>query len=171
MHNSFLLVQAVQTGNPLHWLDDEEDCCSRRTVRCQEDNGDYPVSEQHSWLSGEAGHKSVQSLNHYKVPSLCQQETLSHILSNYSPPSFSVPHVRSAQTTPQAPLVPVQQQANTLHLTRNASTWSTSSANQGLLKEATFNTCTVYFNFGQRSSEEPRRIKRPRVLYSDSDSD
>ena len=34
-----------------------------------------------------SGHKSVQSLNHYKRPSLQQEKHMSHLLSNYCPSS------------------------------------------------------------------------------------
>ena len=34
-----------------------------------------------------SGHKSVQSLNHYKKPSLDQQRSISHLLSSHSEPS------------------------------------------------------------------------------------
>ena len=114
------------------------------------------------------GHKSVQSLNHYKVPSLCQQEALSHVLSDCaaSSPTMSASVAGSSRT----PLVPIQlceqppqQQASTLKVTN-----SFSSAYQGLFTGATFNSCTVSVNLGFSGIESNR--KRPRVLLSNSDS-
>ena len=50
-----------------------------------------------------SGHKSVQSLNHYKRPSLEQEKHISHLLSNYHPSSLS------SVLQPPSPPVPVQQ--------------------------------------------------------------
>ena len=141
--------------------------CARKTMvtkLCQNDTPDSTVMQL-------TGHKSVQSLNHYKVPSLRQQEALSHVLSDCACAGSSPATSASVAGSSRAPLVPIQlceqparQQASTLKLTN-----SCSSAYQGLFTGATFNSCTIRVNLRFSGIETNR--KRPRVLLSDSDSD
>lgn len=141
--------------------------CARKTMvttLCQNDTPDSTVMQL-------TGHKSVQSLNHYKVPSLRQQESLSHLLSNSSPVPPTAALVSSPSPSPstsRAPLVAIQQQHATSSVQH--SKWSSSSsAIQGMFTGSTFSSCTLNISFGNTDCQKPR--KRPRVIYSDSDSD
>ena len=66
-----------------------------------------------------SGHKSVQSLNHYKRPSLEQEKHMSHLLSNYHPSSLSSVLQPPSPVSVQSPLpvvAPLQGQSNSVTL-------------------------------------------------------
>ena len=54
-----------------------------------------------------SGHKSVQSLNYYKRPSLEQEKNMSHLLSNYHPSSLSSVLQPPSPVSVQQSLLPV----------------------------------------------------------------
>ena len=67
-----------------------------------------------------SGHKSVQSLNHYKRPSLEQEKNMSHLLNNYHPLSLSSvlqpPSPVSVQQSPLPVVAPLQRPPNSVTL-------------------------------------------------------
>ena len=114
------------------------------------------------------GHKSVQSLNHYKKPSLDQQKSLSYLLSSHHPTEPQHGALESSVRTPLSAL-------------------AASSNVQGPFSNASFSNCTFALNFGgpsqQLSSHNSYQSsldtgclstlsrKRPRVIYDSSDED
>ena len=107
-----------------------------------------------------SGHKRVQSLNHYKKPSLDQQRSISHLLSSHGQPS------------------PVN---STSALSGDKSTSLTSTSTSqvpGPFSNAAFSNCSFVLIFGgpsQQLSSQPWEArsarKRPMVLYDSSVED
>ena len=112
-----------------------------------------------------SGHKSVQSLNHYKKPSLEQQKSISHLLSNHCS--------RVEQSTNRAP-------------SSSPSTSKPLAAHvPGPFSNASFTNCSFVLNFGGPSQQVssysssitssvyavPPRRKRPLVIEDSSNED
>lgn len=108
-----------------------------------------------------SGHKSVTSLNHYKKPSLEQQQSLSHLLSDYQCTETIQPNLQ----------VPVAK--NTSYDKQELFENKTFQPMQGTFSYGQFSNCTFNITFGTPASSttETRRVKRARVLYDSSDED
>ena len=111
-----------------------------------------------------SGHKSIQSLNHYKKPSLEQQKSLSHLLSDYD----------SAQ-----PSVQVRKDTFAMQELFEDKTVIYRRQHQpieGTFSYGSFANCTFNINFGGQSSSSAStsqscRQKRARIMYDSSDED
>ena len=114
-----------------------------------------------------SGHKSVQSLNHYKKPSLEQQKSLSHLLSNHC---SQVEQSAAAAASVSLP----------------STSGPTAAHVPGPFSNASFTNCSFVLNFGGPSQQvssysssisssvstaAPPRHKRPLIIEDSSDED
>ena len=89
-----------------------------------------------------SGHKNVQSLNHYKNPSLEQQKSISHLLSNQC----------STSECP-APSCSLSKPSSTPAPSSSSSTESAAAHVPGPFSNATFTNCSFVLNFGGPSQQ------------------
>ena len=102
-----------------------------------------------------SGHKSIQSLNHYKTLSLAQQQSLSHLLSSYE----------TSGTTSHNTFLQEEM--------RETSEEQKQTNKGGLFSNVHFDNCTFNINITPNTATTltERRAKRARVIYDSSDEE
>ena len=128
----------------------EHSCGQKAPIVCQDEAGSPLVNQ------------AVQS----RPPIVCQDEAGSPLINQAvqsRPPVLSQVQLPAQATiTPSSVQAPFHQA-----ITKEQMNFALSASNQGLFTNECFMNCTFEINVGQNQ----KRLKWPRIIYSDSDED